>query len=811
VQFDPQASDGVITGMSYEQSVRPIESESRVLTQPAPRGTQVLAVNHIDRLREGIWIGVGLGEGICGEFEGQPMPCTEVRRIDSLPDANTIVLDRPLNRPHRANQAVGVEFVRYRWYPDVDFGTVFFHTHVDFNDWDHGLFGAHIVEPKGSTYHNPRTGAEVRAGTLVDIRVDPTAGGHPVADGVTGSFREFMLFLHNNNPVEGRFTQGGGTINLRAEPWRLRDLPGQESAYRFSSVLHGAPHTPTVNTYVGDPVVVRGMGLVERVGGVRFTGHRFHQERHTNLSDRRDGMFLGISERFDVSLEGGAGGPAGYPGDYLYYSTLGKDFESGAWGLLRVLDTGHPQLQPLPDRQAPPGGSGFPELRFTGTEPPSLDDGPGDVCPPSVPVREYDIAVTDAAIIYNDLQIADTAGVTYQPLSDVDDEVRTPLVLRVNAGECLRVHLTNQRSVRSSLSLGELPADPQRSYGSAIGLNYDSTVAPGETRTYEYAADKELGLVIGLNLGDPDSIERGAFAGVVVEPAGSEYFRPGSGDPLPQGGIGVQADILAGGQGGLLTREFVALFNDQDRRIGQNAMPYNVDVDLFSGINYSREPLALRGIASNPAQVFSSPVWGDPRHVVDVPAGTPLYYRVAQPWGHQMHLPTLEGHRYRLEPYLDGSEEVFNDVLAPGMSYNMWFSGGAGGDIAAPGDYLFLDRRQPFLEAGLWNILRVTDTAAAAVPRADRVTIADLRSSNDGRTDWLEVEGRLGIRPAGDTAGAIRVYAGPNQNGRCTGPLIGAAQVDRGSGRFLFRKPMVRMPSEVCVLSSGGGRASTEF
>ena len=32
---------------------------------------------------------------------------------------------------------MGVEFVQYLWYSDVDTGTVFWHDHVDFNSWDH--------------------------------------------------------------------------------------------------------------------------------------------------------------------------------------------------------------------------------------------------------------------------------------------------------------------------------------------------------------------------------------------------------------------------------------------------------------------------------------------------------------------------------------------------------------------------------------------------------------------------------------------------------------------------------------------------
>ncbi|MCH9651724.1 MAG: multicopper oxidase domain-containing protein [Deltaproteobacteria bacterium] len=798
VQFDPQASDGVITGFSYEQSVRPFANEDRRLTAPATAGATTLAVNHTDRLREGIWLGIGLGEGTCGTTaQGQPERCTEIRKITDL-TATSITLDQPLSKNHGSGEAVGVEFVRYHWFSDVDFGTVFYHQHVEFKDWDHGLFGTHIVEPKGSTYHDPVTGAPVRAGTLVDIRVDPSAGGNPVASGVEGSFREFMLFLHNNNPVEGRFTRGGSTINLRAEPWRLRE---GDSAYRFSSVMHGDPHTQTVKAYVGDPVVVRGVGLVERVGGIRFTGHRFNSERYTDASDTRDAQFIGISERFDVSLEGGAGGTGGYPGDYLYYSTLGKDFESGGWGILRAHDTAQPDLQPLPGR-TPSGGAGFPQLGETGSAPPRLFAGTDNACPANVPMREYSLVIDDSEVIYNELSASDRAGVVYRENRKPSKKARTPIVMRVNNGECLVVKLRNLRDVRSSISLGELVFDPQRSYGSAIGYNYDSTIPARSGRTYRYYADRELGIVVGLNLADIDSVERGAFAGVVVEPEGSTYTRPGGSGLLPQGGIGVQADVVSGNSEGF--REFVALFNDQDRRIGQSAMPYPDRVEKFTGINYSAEPLALRDMGNNPTGVFKTSLWGDPRHVVTVPAGTPLRYRVSQPWGNQMHVPTLEGHRYYLEPGMPGSEQVFNDVLGPGMSIDMHVVGGAGGDISAPGDYLFLDRRQPFMEAGLWNILRVTEDGSSG--GGDRVRVREMNQlANATGGSSLSIKGTVSPRPAGDTVPYVTIHEGAQTAAGCRGKVLARVPVDPGSGEWELEAELAGSPGRICVQSPAGG------
>jgi len=799
VQFDTQASDGVITGFSYEQSVRPYETEGRELTAPVSPGATTLSVNQVDALREGVWIGVGLGEGTCGTAaSGQPLPCTEVRKIVSLPDANTIVLDQPLDGFHDTGDAVGVEFVRYNWYSDVDVGTVFFHQHVEFKDWDHGLFGAHVVEPKGSTYHDPVTGEEVRSGTLVDVRVDPAAGGNPVADGVEGSFREFMLYLHDNNPAEGQFVRGGGTINLRAEPWRLRE--DGDPAHLFSSVTHGDPMTPLVRAYLGDPVVVRGMGLVERVGGIRFTGHRFNVERTSRKSDMRDGQFIGISERFDVSLDGGAGGPGGYPGDYLYYSTLGRDFESGAWGILRVHDRTEPDLQPLPGHQ-PLAGDGFPSLAFTGGAPPPAPSGPSTACPADAPRREYSIVAADAGIIYNDQMLPDVTGTVYRPKGQPSTSARTPMVLRANKGECLVINLRNARNRRSSISVGELLFDPQRSYGSAIGYNFDSTVPPGGGRSYELYADRELGMVLGLNLADIESVEKGAFAGIVIEPEGAVYRRPGRAEALPEGGMGVQADIEVDGQP---IRELVALFSDQDRRIGQNTMPYPADVENFNGISYASEPLRLRDRRGRPADVFSSDLWGDPRLVNRVPAGTPLVYRVAQPWGNQAHVPTLEGHRWYLDPGMPGTEQVFADVLVPGMSLDLWFVNGAGGDISAPGDYLFLDRRQPFLEGGLWNILRVTDGASGGT---DSVTINFAQVLPGAGPDRLDVGGRVGIRPAGDTVRQVTLTNGSLGPDGCGGPVLGTAPVDPGSGTFRFRRAVGPMPSEVCVSSPAGGIA----
>lgn len=801
VQFDTQASDGVVTGFSYEQSVRPYATENRTLTQAVTPLTSTLKVTNVNRLRPGIWIGVGLGEGTCGSILGQPFPCTEVRKITSITAPDTITLDLPLLLNHPAGQAVGVEFVKYDWYSDVDVGTVFFHTHVETKDWDHGLFGAHIVEPKGSTYHDPVTGAEIRAGAVADIHVNPLFGGKPVAAGVNGSFREFMLFLHNMNPVVGQFQFGGGTINLRAEPWSIRFATNPDTANLFSSTVHGDPITPTIRAYAGDPIVFRGLGLVEKVGGIRVTGHRFNIERYSANSDLRDTTFLGISERYDFSLEGGAGGPKKYPGDYMYYSTLTKDFQSGAWGLMRVYDQLQGNLQPLPDRDSPNGTSGFPTLAAgSGTPAPSLTDGPGNACPVAATRRTYNLSIADTTIIYNDLLPSPATpgqpGVAYFLNGDPVTNTRTPMVIRANKGECLRVNLTNLRTgKRSGFSVGKLLFDPQRSYGSAIGLNFDSTVAPGATRTYEYYADKDLGLSLALNLADINSILTGGFGGVVVEPQGSTYRSPGTLSPLPGGGAGIQADIVTSG---LASREVVSLITDNELNMSQDHMPYPDANQNNTAESYTNEPWTLRNFVADPANVYASPLWGDPRHLVTLPKGASLTYRVGTVWGQMPHAPTVEGHRYRQEPGMAGSEVLYSDVVVPGMTLTMEYLGGAGGDLNAPGDYLYFDRGLLFAQGGVWHIVRVTD-GTGAFAATDAITV-----TGGSKTT---LRGFVSTKPAGDTVGQLAVFDGIEAKGKCTGKRLGSAQVDRGSGRWQIDLG-AQAPKQVCLQSPGGGVVS---
>ncbi|HSR24168.1 MAG TPA: hypothetical protein VLW53_11495, partial [Candidatus Eisenbacteria bacterium] len=629
------------------------------------------------------------------------------------------------------------------------------HDHVNgILSWGHGLFGAHIIEPAGSTYHDPRTGAVVTSGAIVDIW--NTSGGS-AGTGQSGSFREFMVWLHNNTRAQPPSTSGGGggsgssiapnsggsgggggsgselpgcetaSINLRAEPFRERapnnivanDQTGQaqnqlfndncsvidstNDPNLFSSVTHGDPFTPLWRAYAGDPVVIRTIGLVERVGALRIQGHRFRVERFNPNGELVDAATTGISERFDYVLDGGAGGPAHKAGDYLYYSTRNFELEAGAWGIFRVHDTRQSDLEVLPGLTAPPSGTGFPQLTHTGSSPPAASNG-GNPCPSTATARSYSVSVFPKALPMDGT--SDGSGVLYALSSD-EAAIKNgtlptvPLAIRANAGDCVSITLKNDTSSRAGLGLGKLPFDPLGSSGAAIGFDPDSSVAPGQSFTYRFWADRELGTSLFMNWGNESSIIHGAFGALVVEPAGSTYTSVKDNSTLNSG---LLANVRASSG---KFREFVALFQDADPQISRSIMNYDEDVQSgVSAVNYRAAPLAQRlSTNSDPSLVFSSAVQGDPpTTLMRAYPGDPVRFRVGVPFAANIHAFSLEGHAWPLEPLMSGSQVINTRTITSGETIDARLVGGAGGPLAAPGDYLYLDHRFPFTRAGLWGI-----------------------------------------------------------------------------------------------------------
>jgi hypothetical protein len=113
-----------------------------------------------------------------------------------------------------------------------------------------------------------------------------------------------------------------------------------------------------------------------------------------------------------------------------------------------------------------------------------------------------------------------------------------PLVIRANAGECVRVNFTNELDAeahdglpanrRASMRVSGVAYNAQTSDGSMVGFNNDTTVGIGESITYYWQAPKEEGnyffrdeATTATSEANGGSISHGLYGAFAVEPAGS--------------------------------------------------------------------------------------------------------------------------------------------------------------------------------------------------------------------------------------------------------------------------------------------------
>jgi hypothetical protein len=504
-------------------------------------------------------------------------------------------------------------------------------------------------------------------------------------------------------------------------------------------VAHGDPPTPLLKAYTGDPVVIRQVGLDEQVGDIRVTGHRFTEERFNANGTLTDAGTAGISEKQDYVLDGGAGN---LPGDYLYYSGRSLSLESGAWGIFRVMNTLHPDLEALPDRTAPPSGAGFPVLTFTGKAPPAAPNGPGTgACPINAPITSYDVAIFGGNIFDQGQPGEIDDGIIYA-LSRDESAIKAgtkpvvPLVIRADAGQCLRVTLHNDLptdnftwtwgsgTTRAGFNIGNVIYDPQQSYGAAIGFDPDTTVAPGNSRLYSYYVDKELGTNLVLNMGNESTWRQGAYGAVIAEPTGSTWSDPVTGDTL-DGQSGIAADVHR--TNGTAFREYATLFADREPLLGHSIMIYYLDND-HSYIDYNEQSLTNEEgtnlDAINLWQAKSDAVIGstngatgpqDPSTpVFKAKAGDPVVWRFADASGDNRASFQISGQAFPLDHGIPNSQVIEARTLLPGETFDAYFVGGAGGATQATGDYEYNVGRRPMIKSGDWGLFRVvppTDTS----------------------------------------------------------------------------------------------------
>ncbi|MCC6168017.1 MAG: hypothetical protein IT329_12400, partial [Caldilineaceae bacterium] len=675
VQFDVQASDGVTSGFNYEQSIRPFTVEGETLAAGASAGDAAILLSSTERFQPGMLVGVGMDQEAT----------FEIRQIAAI-DGNTLYFREPLAFDHAVGETVSTEFLRHRWYPDVQFGAAYFHDHVSaLTSWKHGLFGALIAEPPGATYHDPHTGDEAPSGPMVDVHTDRV-----VSPDIQGSFRELVLFVQDDNRLTRIPDSAGSAINMRVEPPAAR---GGDPAQLFSSRLHGDPETPLLEAYLGDPIVIRSLvPATNDVHTLHVDGHWFRVEPYSLTSPPINTVHLGISERYDLMIPR-AGGPQAMPGDYLYANGRSFKLAEGSWGLIRVYSAGaNTTLQKLPGHEETPKAATA-------------------LCPVDAPRIRFDVAAAQAPLP----MLGGKMGKLYVLQQDkqavqAGDQTAEPLVLHVNVGDCIELQLTNELADGPvSFYVAGLSADPQTSLGIQAGYNLTQTVAPGASRVYTYFAHPEVGETVALVRDGGNLLEnpgQGLYAAVVVGAAGSTYSDPHTGASLdPAAGWSVDVHPPAGDS----YRDFTLFMQDEDEIIGTAVMPYTEHVDGVVGLNYAAEPLAARlKQAPNPATLYESSVHGAPATpLLETYAGDAVRIHVLAPYSEQAHVFSLEGHQWPLEPARAGSDLLSSVQVGALEAVTLIPQQGAGGAAGLPGDYLYGDHREPLREAGLWGIFRV--------------------------------------------------------------------------------------------------------
>jgi len=795
-QFDNQASDGVITGFSYDQSMRSYTQFTKKMkdghhvSMPMPMNSKLLKATKPGDTKIEIQMAKGSPTYHVGAdiIVGIEVPNgKDARWITNItPDPNkgeakdgkyTITFSEGMTHAHAANQIVTTEYVRYRWWVDADVGLVFWHDHAfGATTWPHGGIGSTIVEPWGSTYHDPETGEEIRSGPVADIH-----GTEPFAYSRNGSFRELVAQLHDTvphtaqlvtagNPAGltrenaiaagqsisfqmpsdmlevafphlngGTHTTGGG-FNFRAASLASRLLNNKDASRLFDSKVHGEPATPMLRAYVGDNIVFRLLhGMQNETHTFVVSGHGYRPERYDKDSRVTNTIHIGIAERYDLATT--AGGYQGMAGDYLYYDGRTSKLSEGEWGIIRV----HDELQK--DLKVLPGNEGFKKKVKK------------VLCPKGAPVKSFSVVAIDKALNFNantegeievdferKLLLANAAGKIFALEGEAkqaatDGHMPHPLTLRANIGDCVKIKLTNRlKAGNASMHVNNMAFDPLTSQGINVGNNPgDQTVAPGKSKNYEYYAHpgfKINGALIWDFGNLTTNLRDGMFGGIIIGPRGSVYRDPETGKDISLGNSW-KADVIIDKsypENSHLSnyRDFALYFQDEDNIIGTSFMPYLQNVAGLTGVNYRLEPWLYReDEGCELGNMFTACVAADQdpaTPTLKAHAGDRVMINIFGAHNEQNQMFNLDGHQWRRHMDQEGSDMIDTEQFGAGEYIQAFFN--AGGTYKNPGTYLWFNARTPYQQAGQWGYFKVLPSGDRSILPLGKVTPKGVKTAS---------------------------------------------------------------------------------
>lgn len=671
--------------------------------------------------------------------------------------------------------------MRYRWWLDQEFGTIFFHDHLFANyRQKHGLFGALIVEPAGAVFYDNDADMTIVSGAQARIEV---AGHAP------NSFREFCMGLQDFIPMwnadgealnpphapGGHGDQGIMAINYRNDPIheRLKDSGGSfiDPALWFTSgsPYNRDPYTMRFDTQANDPIRFRMVqGSHEEQHSFQIHGMRWREFRDQPDSAIRNQQSFGISEAFTFKQEEPYGA-----GDYLYKLSGADDLWLGCWGLVRAFE---------------PGDSGAPRTLHTATVHPEL--------PAPTATREFHVRAERRSLVYREPDLVDPLGLVYRLTKVVgpngrDIPVRQkmdpnePLILRCREGETVKVVLTNaipadadmrpepfapsvpveefdltNRPVRPvsrqvSMHADLVRFDVRTSDGATVGLNPRQTAAPGETVTYSWQTSRPagspepIGPLLLQDMADfRNHRHHGLIGALIVEPADARALHVqdddnSAEDDSAEAWDGPRATIVTNVDGQRKrSEEAVLLLQDGLRHFlrGNFNMPISDEppspgedqVDHEDqgqkAFNYRSEPIERH--LDNPAP--ATPIFNVPANA------TVRLHLIGAGDKPRQHSFTVHGVTWPDQEYLgDESPMVASEsAISNGTARTYEFKVGAAADYAYRSGVL-----KWAVPQGLWGLFRVGLGEADGVTDGDK---GDIVVSDGGQTWRLKTPVKLG-------------------------------------------------------------------
>ena len=447
--------------------------------------------------------------------------------------------------------------------------------------------------------------------------------------------------------------------------------------------------------------MIRSIHVGPNVDSFRVDGHKFYTEKRMPrdpnsgrvYSRVSDTIQSGVSERFTLMLDGGAGGVHHEPGDYLYHDGVARRFRQGAWGIMRVLGAQAADLQPLPGYPAP--GGTYVQPAVTGGRPPAAAN-PGNPCPAGSTPKSFAVSAVD--VPSNNTGSVNGPRAAYV-LSSAASSVKKngvaePLVLHVGEGDCVDVTLKNERgSARASFSVAEV-AKAAASSGINIGFNPEQTVAPGKTQTYRFYVDNQaIESSIVADFGGDDTGKIGLYGAVVVAEPGATFTDPATGAAVT---TGAQVDVHVPGKPGY--RDSTLILSDTDPQIGADFMPYPKDVSGQTWVNYRNAGKHTNSFSGTPVTPVIKAYAGDPMKI----------HVITGPGSDQTHVFTAGGLDWSSDPYMPMSQKEAQHRVSPHSSFDVHINGGAGGTAHKTGDFFYGDGRRAFTEGGMWGLIRVS-------------------------------------------------------------------------------------------------------